>query len=150
MKTIINTIIASIFFAATAFAGDLVNIAGASKIAVNGYDTVAFFTANKPIHGSPSITAEHKGAIYLFSSEENKAKFASNPEKYAPQFGGFCAYGASLGALFPIEVDTFQIIDGKLYLNLNPEIVKAFNNDQSGNLAKAKKGWPELVNKNSK
>jgi YHS domain-containing protein len=147
---IITTIITSLVLAATAFAGNLVNVSGASKIAVNGYDTVAFFTEEKPVHGSPSITAEHQGATYLFSSEENKAKFEKSPEKYAPQFGGFCAYGASVGALFPIDIDTFQIIDGKLYLNLNPEIVKVFNKDQADNLAKAKKVWPELEKKNSK
>jgi YHS domain-containing protein len=147
---IITTIITSLVLAATAFAGNLVNVSGASNIAVNGYDTVAFFTEEKPVHGSPSITAEHQGATYLFSSEENKAKFEKSPEKYAPQFGGFCAYGASVGALFPIDIDTFQIIDGKLYLNLNPEIVKVFNKDQADNLAKAKKAWPELEKKNSK
>lgn len=143
------TIAASLLLAVAAYAGELVNTAGASNIAVSGYDTVAFFTEEKPVHGSPSITAEHKGATYLFSSEENKAKFEKNPAKYAPQFGGFCAYGAALGALFPVEVDTFQIKDGKLYLNLNPAILEEFNKDLDGNITKAEKGWPTIEEKNA-
>ena len=101
MKALCTAIICSTVLAAPVMAEALVNVAGASGIALNGYDPVAFFTESKPMHGDPSITATHDGATYLFSTEENKALFTANPDSYAPQYGGFCAFGASVGALFP-------------------------------------------------
>ena len=136
--------------AATADAGDLVNVAGASGIAVNGYDPVAFFTDGKPMAGDPGITSMYKGAKYLFASKEHKALFEENPEKYVPQFGGFCAYGAALGALFPVDISTWQIRNDKLYLNLNPAIAALFNKDPVGTIARAEKNWPELVKQHVK
>jgi hypothetical protein len=137
-------------FATSAFAGELVNVAGASGIALNGYDPVAFFTDKKPTFGDPTITATYQGATYLFATKEHKSTFEAAPEKYVPQFGGFCAYGAALGALFPVDIDTWQVQDGKLYLNLNPAILTVFNQDFKGNVAKAEKNWPELAKKNAK
>jgi len=150
MKTIIKSLAAIVLLAASVFAGDLVNVSGASKAAVNGYDPVAFFTDSKPVNGSPFITAEHQGATYFFASEEHKKLFAANPDKYVPQFGGFCAYGVALGKLFPVDINTWQVRDGKLYLNLNPDILKKFNEDLGGNVAKADKNWPGLVKKDGK
>jgi len=150
MKTIAKFLTALFLFTASAHAGELVNVAGASGIAISGHDPVAFFTDKKPVHGSPSITAQHKGATYLFATEANKAAFEKAPEKYAPQFGGFCAYGAAVGALFPVDVDTWQVKDGKLYLNLNPAILKEFNKDLKGNITKAEGNWGELEKKNTK
>jgi len=150
MKAIITIVTSFLLFLSTSFAGELVNVSGASGIALSGYDPVAFFTEKKPVHGDPGITASYEGATYLFSSKKHQAKFESNPSKYAPQYGGFCAFGASVGALFPVEVDTWQIRDGKLYLNLNPGILKAFNKDFKGNVSKADQNWPDLAKKNSK
>lgn len=148
-KTIAAITFLTVTTAGAVLAGELVNTAGASNIAVSGYDTVAFFTEGKPVHGDPGITAEHEGATYLFASEENKALFEQSPEKYAPQFGGYCAYGAAVGALFPVDVSTWQIKDDKLYLNLNPEVLKAFNADLEGNIAKAQENWPSLKEKHA-
>jgi YHS domain-containing protein len=125
----------------------LVNVSGASNIAVNGYDPVAFFTDAKPVNGSPLITAEYEGATYLFASEEHKGLFLKSPEKYVPQYGGFCAYGVGLDKLFPVDISTWQVRDNKLYLNLNSAILKEFNADFSGNVDKASKNWPRLVEK---
>jgi len=130
------------------FAGDTTNVSGASGIALQGYDPVAFFTESRPVHGDPAIQAKYDGATYLFSSKANQMRFQENPSKYAPQFGGYCAYGVSVEALFPVDIDTWQIRDGKLYVNLNPEILKAFNQDFEGNVAKAKKNWPTLMGGN--
>lgn len=130
--------------ATTTTAGDLVNVAGASGIAIDGYDPVAFFTEGKPVHGSPSITATHRGATYLFANEANRKRFSADPDRYVPQYGGYCAYGVSVGALFPVDVSTWQVRNGKLYLNLNPEILSAFNADFEGAIAKAEKNWPAL------
>ena len=150
MKHTLKSIAAIALLSASAFAGDLVNVSGASKAAVSGYDTVAFFTDSKPVNGSPFIAADYEGATYYFATEEHKKLFTENPAKYAPQCGGFCAYGVGLGKLFPVDINTWQVRNGKLYLNLNPDILKKFNADFEGNVAKADKNWPGLVKKNGK
>jgi hypothetical protein len=153
MKTIKNLIALTLTTAALAFsaqAGNLVNVSGASNIAVGGYDTVAFFTDSKPVNGDPGITATYEGATYIFASQEHKHLFEAAPEKYAPQCGGYCAFGVSVGALFPVDISTWQVRNGKLYLNLNQTILKKFNTDFDANVAKADKNWPGLVAKHGK
>ena len=135
---------------ASAAGGSLVNVSGASRTALSGYDPVAFFTDSKPVNGSPFISAEHQGATYFFASEEHKKLFAESPQKYLPQYGGFCAFGVTIDKVLPVDIHTWQVRDGKLYLNLNPEILKGFNADFSGNLAKAEANWPGLVMKNAR
>lgn len=130
-------------------AGELVNVAGASGVALDGFDPVAFFTEKKPMNGNPEIKATYKGATYYFASKEHKVMFTNDPEKYVPQFGGFCAYGVGEGALFPVDINTWQVRNGKLYLNLNPAVLQEFNRDADGWLAKAEKNWPDLVKKHS-
>ena len=147
MKNIIKSIAAVALLSVSAYAGELVNVSGASKAAVSGYDTVAFFTDAKPVNGSPFISADYQGATYFFANEEHKTLFTASPEKYAPQCGGFCTYGVGLGKLFPVDINTWQVRDGKLYLNLNADILKKFNADFEGNVAKANKNWPDLVKK---
>jgi len=150
MKPILMSIAVALLAASPAFSRDLVNVAGASKIAIGGYDAVAFFTDSKPVNGSPFISAPFQGATYLFSTEEHKSAFVANPAKYAPQYGGFCAFGAAIDKLFPVDITTWQIRNDKLYLNLNPDILKKFNSEFEGNVAKADKNWPGLVAKNGK
>ena len=145
MKNLIQSIAVLLLLSVSAYAGELVNVSGASKAAVSGYDTVAFFTDAKAVNGSPFISAEYQGATYFFASEPHKALFTANPEKYVPQCGGFCAYGVALGRLFPVDINTWQVRAGKLYLNLNADILKKFNADFAGNVAKAGKNWPALV-----
>lgn len=128
----------------------LINTAGASGIALGGFDPVAFFTDHKPVNGDPGIGAKHLDATYLFASQAHKALFEASPEKYLPQTGGFCTFGASVGALFPVDISTWQIRNGKLYFNLNPTILAAFNADFDGNVAKANANWPGLVEQNGK
>ena len=150
MKTIIKSIAALVLLTASALASNLVNVSGASKAALSGYDPVAFFTDSKPVNGSPFIAAEHQGATYFFATEEHKKLFTEDPDKYVPQFGGFCAYGVSVGKLFPVDITTWQVRDGKLYLNLNGDVLKKFNADFDGNVAKADQNWPGLVKKKGK
>lgn len=149
MRTILRSLAALLLLSATAFAGDLVNVSGASKAALDGFDPVAFFTDAKPVNGSPFIAATDRGATYFFATEEHKKLFTDNPAKYAPQFGGYCAFGVALDKLFPVDINTWQVRDGKLYLNLNPDILKKFNADFPASLAKADKNWPGLVMKNA-
>ena len=150
MKRTITSSIAALVLSLSAVAADLVNVSGASKIAVAGYDTVAFFTDSKAVNGSPSVSAEYKGATYFFASEDHKKLFVAAPESYAPQCGGLCAFGVSVNALFPVDINTWQVRNGKLYLNLNPDILKKFNAAFDANVAKADKNWPGLVEKPAK
>jgi YHS domain-containing protein len=150
MKNTIRSIAALALLTVSAHAGDLVNVSGPNKVAVSGYDTVAFFTDGKPVSGSPSISAEHLGATYLFATEEHKKLFMENPGKYTPQCGGFCTYGVGAGKLFPVDISTWQGRNGKLYVNKNSDVLKKFNADFDGNVAKANKNWPDLVKKNGK
>lgn len=127
----------------------LVNTSGASGIALAGYDPVGFHTDGKPVHGDPEITANHNGAIYMFASHENKAMFEKTPEKFAPQYGGFSALGVSYGSLLPVDITTWKIVQGKLYLDLNPEYAEEFHADFEENVTSADKQWPELIEKNT-
>jgi YHS domain-containing protein len=149
MKRVIKTL-ALFLVSGTLFAADLVNVSGASRVAIDGFDPVAFFTDSRPVNGSPDFQTTYRGATYFFASAEHKKLFEQNPRRYAPQYGGFCAYGAALDALFPVDINTWQVRNDKLYLNLNPEILKKFNSDFDGNISKADKNWPGLVAKNGK
>ena len=148
MNMLVKSIAALMLLSTSALAANLVNVSGATKVALNGYDPVAFFTDAKPVNGSPSITAEHNGAIYYFASEEHRKIFQADPDKYAPQYGGFCAYGVAEDQLFPVDISTWQVRDGKLYLNLNPAVEKQFNAHFEKDNAKAQKNWPGLVKQN--
>ena len=119
-------------------------------VALQGYDPVAFFTRGEPTPGNPSITASHRGARYQFASAANRDLFAADPDKYAPQYGGHCAYGASQGGLFPVLIETWQIFDGKLVLNKNMDVRRLFDKDPVGTLKRADAKWPGLVEKHGK
>ncbi len=124
--------------------GSLVNVSGASGIGLDGFDPVSFFQSETPLNGSPMIRAEHAGATYLFATEENRAAFVASPERFAPQYGGFCSYGVSINILLPVDVTTAQVRNGKLYLNVNSDILKKFNADFNGSVARANTNWPGL------
>ena len=119
-------------------------------LAVQGYDPVAFFTDGKPVKGNPQFTSSLKGATYYFASAEHKAAFDKEPAKYEPQFGGYCAYGLSKNKLVPIEVDAFQIVNGRLLLQYDKGIRDKFNKDVPGNLKLADANWPGLVSAKGK
>jgi YHS domain-containing protein len=129
-------------------AADLVNVSGASRIALQGFDAVGFFTDSKAENGSPFIRASYQGAEYLFATEDHKRLFLADPGKYVPQYGGFCAFGVGVNALFPVDITTWQIRNGKLYLNLDHDILDKFNADFEGHVASADRNWPGLVKKN--
>lgn len=128
-----------------ASAAELVNVAGATNVALNGYDTVAFFSDSKPVFGNFKITSTYKGATYFFASTDHKKMFDAAPSKYAPQFGGYCAFAVANGGLAPVDVNTWKIENGKLYLNFSPEIAKIFEKDMPSMISKAEKNWPVLV-----
>ena len=100
--------------------------------AIKGYDPVAYFNASKPIKGKSNIIYTWKGATWSFSSDENKQFFVANPEKYAPQYGGYCAYGWAQGYPAKIEPDAWSVVEGKLYLNYDKSVKATWDKDQSG------------------
>jgi len=119
-------------------------------VAIQGYDPVAFFTDHQPVKGDQKFLIKHDGAIYFFASKEHKDLFKENPAKYEPEFGGYCAYGVSRNKLVEIDVDAFQIVDGKLLLQYSKSVRENFNKDANANLAKAATNWPGLVAKKGK
>ena len=117
-------------------------------VAVQGYDTVAYFTDNKPLKGSSKFSSDYEGARYFFVNAEHKVLFDANPAKYAPAYGGYCGYAASIDRLSPISPEWFQIIDGKLILQHNKKAYDKFNADLKANIMKADENWPGLVARN--
>ena len=135
--------------AASAQAADEVNVvpglsAAGAPLAVHGYDPVAYFTKGAPVRGSDKLVHIHAGAAYRFSSEAHLAQFKKNPDKYAPQYGGFCAYGVAVGKKFDGDPNLWKIEGGKLYLNLNEEIYQTFLKDVDGNIEKADGNWTSI------
>ena len=119
-------------------------------VAIQGYDPVAFFTDAKPVKGDAKFPAKHNGAVYFFASKEHQAEFKQNPAKYEPSFGGYCAYGVSRGKLVEVDVEAFQIVNGRLLLQYSKGVRSDFNKDSKGNLTKADQNWPGLVEKKGK
>ncbi len=117
-------------------------------VAIQGYDPVAYFTDGKPAKGEPRFRSTWRGAVYQFASAEDKATFDANPTKYEPQFGGYCAYAASIDTISPIDPAFYEIVDGRLILQHNKKAWDAWHKDAAGNLVKADKNWPGLVNRN--
>lgn len=126
------------------------NNLNANGVIIDGYDPVAFFTDGKPVKGDASIQYKYEGAVYNFASEEHLTLFKNDPEKYKPQFGGWCAYAVSLGRVAPIDVSTFSITNGRLFLQHNQRAVNGWNKDVIGNIEKADKYWPEVLGKKGK
>lgn len=117
------------------------------KHAIGGYDPVGYFTQSQPVKGSNAHAFTWQEATWLFASTENLETFKSNPEKYAPQFGGYCAYAVSKGYTAKTEPNAWTIHDGKLYLNYNLKVRDIWKQDISGNVALANKNWPAVLNK---
>ena len=122
----------------------ILNTDARGKYALQGYDSVAFHSTGKAVKANPYISTEYAGYNFLFSSEDNKALFLRDPEKYIPAFGGYCAFGVSLGVFFPVEIDTWEIINGQLLLNYSKDISAKFHEDLEGNLKKAKANWAKV------
>jgi len=123
----------------------LVNVDARGVALQGGHDPVAFFTEKKPVMGDAKFQATYKGAIYYFASAANRAEFQKNPAKYEPQFGGYCAYAASINKVSPISVEFFEIVDGRLILQHNKKAWDLWHADPANNLKKADGNWPTLV-----
>jgi len=115
--------------------------------AIGGYDPVAYFTAKKPVKGNPQFSVEWKGAVWHFASAANRDAFKADPAKYAPQYGGYCAFGASQGYAVKTEADAWTIVDGKLYLNYNTTVRAKWSESIPERIKAADKNWPSILKK---
>jgi YHS domain-containing protein len=132
--------------AATAYAAKPpVYTSFASDIAVSGYDPVAYFKTGAPVEGSKQFEFDYNGAKWRFANAGNLAAFKADPARYAPQYGGYCAWAASQGYTAKGDPKYWRIVDGKLYLNYDEKIQKRWEGDIPGFIAKANANWPEKV-----
>jgi hypothetical protein len=113
-------------------------------LAIDGYDPVAYFVDGRARHGAPAFVHDWRGARWLFASAVNRDAFAADPERYAPQYGGFCAYGMAGGYRAPIDPDAWTVSGGKLYLNYSKAIRMLWSTDVKGYVAKADANWPTV------
>ena len=109
--------------------------------AVRGYDVVAYYTESRPVEGKRSLVHNWNGAEWRFASTANRDLFAANPEKYAPQYGGWCAWAVSQGYTASIDPEAWRIVDGKLYLNYSKSVQQQWMQDVKGNISKGNRNW---------
>jgi len=115
-----------------------------SVVGAAGYDLVSYQTGKKPVQGNGNFVATVDGVNYLFSSKSNLARFNKNQRKYLPQYGGYCAFGTAVGKKFIGDPTVWEVVDEKLYFNLDNGIKKTWVKDIPGNIAKANKNWKEI------
>lgn len=113
--------------------------------AIRGYDPVAYFTAGRPLRGSPHFSQQWRGATWYFANAENRDAFAATPEKFAPQYGGYCAYGVANNYAVSIDPAAWSIVEGKLYLNYSLGVRNDWSKDIPGHIRKADANWPQVL-----
>lgn len=119
----------------------------AKKFAVAGYDTVAYHKEMKPVPGKDEFMYTWKGAVWRFASKENLDAFVSNPDKYAPQYGGYCAYAVAHNGLSPGNPRHWKIVDGKLYLNIDGSVQTKWERQQDDFIKRGDTNWPTVLKK---
>lgn len=143
MRTI-TPLLLLLAFTLPAFADEPVNKTLLGN-AIEGYDVVAYFTQGKPVKGSSDHEVEWNGATWRFASAAHRSLFAKDPAKYAPQYGGFCAFGVSRGYAVGIDPGAWKIVDGKLYLNYDRDVQAEWVKDIPGYISRADANWPKIV-----
>ncbi len=137
---------ALVFHSPAAFAAkDPVYTGTFSSLAVSGYDAVAYFVEGKPIEGSDDFEFEWNGATWRFASQSNLDTFKADPETYAPQYGGYCAWAVSQGYTASTDPEAWRIVDGKLYLNYSKSVQTRWAQNIPGNIAQGDKNWPKVL-----
>lgn len=146
-KNIFSSLFALLFvmFSFQVQAKDPVYTSFFSDVAVSGYDTVAYFTEQKAIKGSSKFVTEYQGVKWQFKSAENLAAFEAAPEKYAPQYGGYCAWAVANNNTASGDPEQWTIVDGKLYLNYNADIQAQWLKDKSRLIKQADNNWPAVI-----
>ena len=134
-------------FAAGAARAEKPEVFAEKGIAIGGYDPVAYFTEKKPVKGNAQFGLQWKGATWHFASAPNRDTFKADPAKYAPQYGGYCAFGTSQGYAVKTEPDAWSVVDGKLYLNYNTQVRQRWQQDTPGFIKAADMNWPGVLKK---
>jgi YHS domain-containing protein len=127
-----------------------INTGWFSDLTLKGYDPVAYFTEGKPVEGSKDYTYKWNGATWRFASAANRDAFVKSPAKYAPQFGGYCAWAMTRGDKADIDPSCWKIVDGKLYLNYSKDIQEEWAKSIPDNISKANAQWQTLLEKDKK
>ena len=120
---------------------------GSDSVAIKGYDTVAYIVSGRAIVGSPKFEYSWSDATWRFASKANRDRFARDPKRYAPQFGGYCAWAISRGYTADVDPEAFQVVDGRVYLIYSKSVQMRWEQDIPGNIAKAQANWPAVLNK---
>lgn len=141
----VQIVILLLFFTGSIFAQEK-TFYEKNGVAINGYDPVAYFTESKAIEGKEAFSFVWNETKWLFSSQQNLDAFKANPAKYAPQYGGFCAFGVSEKHKSPTDPDAWTIVDDKLYLNYSKKVKELWSKDIPNRIKKANDNWP-LLNK---
>jgi len=116
-------------------------------VAIHGYDPVAYFEDGGPREGRPEFEHVWAGATWRFATAEHRDRFAANPEAYAPQYGGYCAYAVSENGTADIDPESWAIVEGRLFLNYSPRIQKKWQVDRDARIERADANWPALLGK---
>ncbi len=140
MKYLFTALVA---LALPSYAEGQINADG-NGVAIHGYDPVAYFTEGRPTPGSESFRYTWQGAEWRFASEENRRLFEAEPERYAPQYGGYCAFAVSRGGSADIDPKAWSIVDGRLILNLSSFVQRRFELRLNRNIEAADRQWPEV------
>ncbi|MEP3279086.1 MAG: YHS domain-containing (seleno)protein [Stappiaceae bacterium] len=115
-------------------------------VAIRGTDPVSYFTEQKPVLGSEKFAADWNGTTWHFASADNRETFLADPDRYAPQYGGFCAWAvAEKGKLYSTQPQNWSIVDGKLYLNYNDGVQENWEKDIPGFIEEGDRRWPEVL-----
>lgn len=114
----------------------------AEGVAIHGYDAVAYHTEGRPVPGNDRFSFQWEGAEWRFASAENRDLFASDPQRYAPAYGGYCAWAVSRNGIADIDPSAFVIHNGRLYLNINERFNRRFSSDLAANIQRAEQNWP--------
>jgi YHS domain-containing protein len=122
-----------------------VNVLDGERVAIHGYDPVAYFVEGGPRKGRADLTVEQGGAIWRFASEANRKRFVDDPRRYTPAYGGYCAYGVSSGYLVKIDPSAWTILNDRLYLNYDLPIRNTWLVDPKRYIAQADRQWPSLI-----
>lgn len=131
-------------FSAAPFSAARARVYTESGIAMRGTDMVAYFTEGRPVRGSAAHQLDWQGVKWRFASASHRARFAADPEAFAPAFGGFCAWAVSRGYTAPTDPQAWRIVEGRLYLNHNLAIRRQWSEDIPGNIALGNANWPGL------
>ena len=140
------SVVALFTISATAAGKPAVNVSR-GQLALGGYDAVSYITDGKPVQGSASFAYRWMDATWRFASADHRDRFMKDPQRYAPQFGGYCAYAVSRGYTANGDPRVWRVVDGHLYLNYSTDAQKLWAQDVPGNIVKGEQNWPSVLTK---